>query len=237
MILTGAERLPADLAAAARDRFGCEVFEGYGLTETSPCLAVNRTHPACGPAARSVQSGWRAGSVGRLLPGIAARLLDPETLRPTSDSDRGLLAVRGRNVIEAYADLENSERFIDRWFVTGDIVRFDEEGFLFIEGRMSRFSKIGGEMVSHETVEQAIRETFPDGNHCITARPHADKGEEMVLLTTGSLAACELRTALRGRLPNLWIPREVLPVDSIPLLPTGKVDLAECRRLANLVTA
>lgn len=237
VVLTGAEPLPEKLAAEARERFGCEVLEGYGLTECSPCLAVNMPHPACGRAAHSMQSGWRAGSVGRLLPGIAARFLDPETHLPRRGADRGVLAVRGTNVITAYAGATEGGKFADGWFVTGDVVRIDAEGFLFIEGRVSRFSKIGGEMVPHGTVEAAIREAFPEGEHCVTARPHDGKGEELVVLTTADLPWAGIRAALQDRLPNLWIPKIFVPVDTLPVLGSGKVDLAECRRLANVVAA
>ncbi len=235
LVATGAERLAEETAAAFRGRFGCEVHEGYGLTEASPAVAFNLPNPACGPAADTVQNGWRAGSVGRLLPGIAARLLDPGTGRCEPGAVRGLLLLRGPNIISGYLGDADAEKFREGWLVTGDIARIDEEGFVHLEGRVSRFSKIGGEMVSHAAVEDAIRRAFPagaaDGSDCVLGRPDAEKGEELVLLTTRAIT----RDDLRGRLdlPNLWIPRVIIPVEQLPLLPTGKLDLAACRLLAD----
>ncbi len=237
LVVTGAERLPSETAAACRARFGCDVVEGYGLTEAAPVVCLNMPHPSLGFAATSVQSGSRAGSVGRLVPGLAARVLDPETGEFLPGHSRGVLALRGVNVISAYLDGSSAEKFRDGWFVTGDVVTVDAEGFVFVEGRTSRFSKIGGEMVSHAAVESAVSVAFPDGAHCVMGCPDAQRGEELVLLTTGNLDERELRRALQETVPNLWIPRRLIRLDALPLLPTGKLDLAECRRVAEAVPA
>ncbi|MCX6968680.1 MAG: MFS transporter [Verrucomicrobia bacterium] len=232
---TGAERLPAETAAAFRSRFGCEVFAGYGLTEAAPVMSFNMPDPARGFGADSLQKGWREGSTGRLLPGVAMRLLDPETGEECPGGSRGVLAVRGANIISAYLDGQSPEKFRDGWLVTGDIVRVDAEGFLFLEGRLSRFSKVGGEMVSHGAVEEAIARAFPDStgraHDCVLGRPSIEKGEELVLLTTRDLTREDLCRELD--VPNLWIPRHVLHLDHLPILITGKLDLAACRALVN----
>jgi acyl-[acyl-carrier-protein]-phospholipid O-acyltransferase/long-chain-fatty-acid--[acyl-carrier-protein] ligase len=234
-VVSGAEKLPADLRVSFRARFGCEILEGYGLTEASPVVSLNLPMPARGLGANTIRHGSREGSVGRLLPGIAMRLLDPETLGEKPGAQRGLLALRGGNIVAGYIDGQASEKFRNGWYIAGDIVRVDDEGFIFIEGRDSRFSKIGGEMVSHAAVEQAIASVLPsEGTQdCVIGVPCADKGEELVLLTTRSLSREGLRRALaNGAVPNLWIPRTVIHVAQLPMLASGKLDLGACLKLA-----
>ena len=234
-VVSGAEKLPADLRVAFRARFGCEILEGYGLTETSPVVSLNLPQPARGIGADTIQNGSREGSAGRLLPGVALRLLDPETLTEKPGAQRGLIALRGGNVVAGYLNGEAPEKFRDGWHITGDIARIDEEGFLFLEGRSSRFSKIGGEMVSHAAVEHAIVAALPsEGTQdCVIGLPCAEKGEELVLLTTRSLSREILRRALANHaVPNLWIPRTIIQVAQLPVLASGKLDLAACLKLA-----
>ncbi len=231
LIMTGSERLSDELAAEATARFGCRVFEGYGLTEASPIVCVSMADPSTGRGAESVQRGSRPRSVGRLVPGMAMRLLDPETGLPLPGASRGILALRGANVIGRYLQGEGAEKFSGGWFVTGDVVSVDADGFLFVEGRTSRFSKIGGEMVSHAAVEQAVVSANPGiGPVCVLGRPSLQKGEELVLLLTQAMDRAALCAAMRG-VPNLWLPRAVVTVDVLPSLPTGKVDIAACRRI------
>lgn len=219
----GAEKLPEDLRAAFRARFGCEVLEGYGLTEASPVATFNLPHPARGLGADSFQPGGREGSVGRLLPGVAYRLFDMEA------NGRGQLALRGGNIITRYLGGEHAEKFRDGWYLTGDLARIDADGFVFLQGRGSRFSKIGGEMVSHAAVEEALapHET------CVIGLPSAEKGEELALLTPENLTREDIRALLqKSGAPNLWIPRHIRVVPGLPVLASGKRDLAACRRLA-----
>jgi acyl-[acyl-carrier-protein]-phospholipid O-acyltransferase/long-chain-fatty-acid--[acyl-carrier-protein] ligase len=136
-VVTGAEKLPADLRGAFRARFGCEILEGDGLTEASPVVSLNLPRPRAGLGADSIQQGSREGSAGRPLPGIAMKLLDPETLAEMPDAQRGLLALRGGNLASGYLGGHGAEKFRDGWYNTGDIVRIDEAGFLFLEGRSS----------------------------------------------------------------------------------------------------
>jgi acyl-[acyl-carrier-protein]-phospholipid O-acyltransferase/long-chain-fatty-acid--[acyl-carrier-protein] ligase len=236
LAITGAEKLPAPLAEAFRAKYGAPVLEGYGLTETSPVAAFNVPDPMQGPGARSEQSGCRAGSVGRLLPGLAAKLIDPVSGQ-TVDQGSGILAFRGANVVQGYLGGVEADKFRDGWFITGDLARFDKEGFLFIEGRLSRFSKVGGEMVPHLAVEEALLKALPADSdkptECVLGLPDGEKGEELVLLTTRGLESARLREVLaEAGLPNLWVPRRVIPVVGIPVLGSGKLDFAACKKLA-----
>jgi acyl-[acyl-carrier-protein]-phospholipid O-acyltransferase/long-chain-fatty-acid--[acyl-carrier-protein] ligase len=240
LIITGAEKLPMDLATAFEERFGQQVFEGYGLTETSPVVSVNLPEPKATKPTDIVQPSSRKGSVGKMAPGIAAEIREPETDRKLSMHDSGMLWLRGPNIFEGY--LHEPERTAevmrDGWFKTGDVGRFDEDGFLFIEGRLSRFSKIGGEMVPHEALEQKIIGALGlDGQSeralAIVGIPDETKGEAVVLLAAVDIDLEELRVKLRDNgVPNLWIPKRICRVDAIPVLASGKLDLSRCKDLA-----
>jgi acyl-[acyl-carrier-protein]-phospholipid O-acyltransferase/long-chain-fatty-acid--[acyl-carrier-protein] ligase len=240
LLITGAEKLPDELAKAFEARFGKEVLQGYGLTETSPVASVNLPEPKARKPGQSVQPCNRLGSTGKLLPGMAAEIRDAETGRKGSLHDTGMLWLRGPNIFEGYLDApeQTAEVLQDGWFKTGDIGRFDEDGFLYIEGRLSRFSKIGGEMVPHETIEQKIASVLPAREHserviAIVGVADAVKGEALVLLSSIELDLPGVRAALSEiGVPNLWIPKTVRRVDAIPLLASGKLDLAGCKALA-----
>jgi acyl-[acyl-carrier-protein]-phospholipid O-acyltransferase/long-chain-fatty-acid--[acyl-carrier-protein] ligase len=235
----GAEKTPPEFHAAWRERFGENYFEGYGLTETTPVVAVNLPFPV--PSARGgTILGKRPGSVGRLMSGMAARIVDPDTGADAGFNQQGVLWLRGVNVFPGYLDQPevSAGALRDGWFVTGDLARIDEDGFIFIEGRLSRFSKIGGEMVPHGTVEGAIATALGlQGQErpviAVAARPDAAKGEALVLLTTVEVTADDLRAKLGATgLPNLWIPRFIKRVDAIPVLGSGKLDLRRLKELA-----
>jgi acyl-[acyl-carrier-protein]-phospholipid O-acyltransferase/long-chain-fatty-acid--[acyl-carrier-protein] ligase len=240
LLITGAEKLPDELAKAFGARFGKEVLQGYGLTETSPVVSVNLPEPKAKKPGQAVQPCNRLGSTGKLLPGIAAEIRDTETDRKGSLHDTGMLWLRGPNIFAGYLDApeQTAEVLRDGWFKTGDIGRFDEDGFLYIEGRLSRFSKIGGEMVPHETIEQKIVSIFPAGGQAeriiaIVGVADAAKGEALVLLSSVDLDLPRLRAALSEiGVPNLWIPKTVRRVDAIPVLASGKLDLGKCKELA-----
>jgi acyl-[acyl-carrier-protein]-phospholipid O-acyltransferase/long-chain-fatty-acid--[acyl-carrier-protein] ligase len=239
LVVTGAEKLPAELAKAFEERFGKPVEQGYGLTETSPVVSVNLPDPKKSNPGDSVQPATRFGSAGKLAPGMAAQIRDPDTGKVLSLHETGMLWLMGPNIFEGYLnDPERTAAVIqDGWFKTGDLGRFDEDGFLFIEGRLSRFSKIGGEMVPHETVEAKVREALkiaPDEHFiAVTGIPDEAKGEALVLLTTIEIDAGALRTALNAiGIPNLWAPKRILRVEAIPTLASGKLDLKAVRELA-----
>jgi acyl-[acyl-carrier-protein]-phospholipid O-acyltransferase/long-chain-fatty-acid--[acyl-carrier-protein] ligase len=238
--VSGAEKMPVDLHDAFKERFGVELLQGYGLTETTPVTNVNLPDPPRKGHAAEFQHGHRLGSVGRLLPGMTARIIDPDTEADLPLTATGMLWLRGPNVFGGYLNDEQKTRAAlrDGWFVTGDLGRFDEDGFLYVEGRLSRFSKIGGEMVPHGTVEQKINEVYQiDQNEgpaiVVVGVPDSSKGEALVLLTSLDLNGDDLRERLfKAGLPNLWIPKIIRRVEKIPLLGSGKTDLKGCRQLA-----
>jgi acyl-[acyl-carrier-protein]-phospholipid O-acyltransferase/long-chain-fatty-acid--[acyl-carrier-protein] ligase len=240
LVITGAEKLPLDLAKNFEERFKQKVFEGYGLTETSPVVSVNLPEPHSTKPGEQGQPSSRSGSVGKMAPGIAAEIREPETDRKLSLHETGMLWLRGVNIFEGY--LHDPERTADvlqnGWLKTGDLGRFDEDGFLYIEGRLSRFSKIGGEMVPHEAIESKIVDLL--GLAGRDERPIAimgvqdeAKGEALVLLSAVDVDLAELRSKLHDAgVPNLWIPKQLQRVESIPVLASGKLDLKKCKELA-----
>ncbi len=240
LVVTGAEKLPDDLYKSFLELFHLEILQGYGLTETTPAACINQPHPPVVVSTNEPQSGKRFGSVGRMMPGMTARIVDPDTFEELPLLEKGLVLFRGANVFGGYLDDPEKTRaaFRDGWFVTGDLGRFDADGFLYIEGRLSRFSKIGGEMVPHGTVEQKIVEAFEleqmdSPAVFVTGVPDAAKGEALVLLTTHDVAPDVLRAKLAELgVPNLWVPKLIRRVDKIPMLGTGKTDLKRCRELA-----
>jgi acyl-[acyl-carrier-protein]-phospholipid O-acyltransferase/long-chain-fatty-acid--[acyl-carrier-protein] ligase len=240
LTITGAEKLPRSLAEAFEQRFGRPVYEGYGLTETSPVVSVNLPDPEPSHPDDPVQPSQRPGSTGKMAPGIAAEIREPETEEKLSLHQSGMLWLRGPNIFEGYLhDPERTAEVLQNgWLKTGDLGRFDEDGFLFIEGRLSRFSKIGGEMVPHETIEQKILAALQIGNEgdrtiAIASVVDPQKGEALVLLSTIEIDQGKLRAQLRDAgVPNLWIPKTTRRVDRIPVLATGKLDLQRCSEIA-----
>ncbi len=221
-LFAGAEKIQESTAATWAQRFGVRVLEGYGATECSPCLSV------CTPLAP------KQGSTGRFLPGIEWRLERIEGV-----PEGGRLFVRGPNVMRGYLNPEANAQFqaLSGWYDTGDIARVDELGFVHLLGRLKRFAKISGEMVSLTAVEDALAGAFPHyGLRCqvaILSRPDADKGEVLVAVTNETkLQLDEIRAALRARgLPNLCVPRELKFLREIPKLGTGKVNHRELQAL------
>ncbi len=240
LVITGAEKLPLELAKNFEERFKQRVFEGYGLTETSPVVSVNLPEPQSTKPGEQVQPSSRLGSVGKMAPGIAAEIRHPETGAKLSLHESGMLWLRGVNIFEGY--LHDPERtgdvLQDGWLNTGDLGRFDEDGFLYIEGRLSRFSKIGGEMVPHETIEDKIVDSLDlsgrdERTVAIVGVQDEAKGEALVLLSAVDIDLAELRSKLHDAgVPNLWIPKQVQRVESIPVLASGKLDLKKCKELA-----
>jgi acyl-[acyl-carrier-protein]-phospholipid O-acyltransferase/long-chain-fatty-acid--[acyl-carrier-protein] ligase len=237
LVLTGAEKLPERLAQAFEDRFGIRPLEGYGVTECSPVIAVS------GPGFRApgfYQRGARRGHVGLPLPGVSIRIVDPESFDPLPPGTPGMLLVKGPNVMRGYLGQEDLTvaAMRDGWYVTGDIAVLDEDGFLRITDRLARFSKIGGEMVPHGRVEDALQEAagVEAPAFAVTAIPDERKGERLAvlhILDEGAIPAVMEKVAAQG-LPNLFIPRRdhFLKVDKLPVLGTGKLDLRQMKRIA-----
>jgi acyl-[acyl-carrier-protein]-phospholipid O-acyltransferase/long-chain-fatty-acid--[acyl-carrier-protein] ligase len=225
LALTGAEKLTEAAANAFHDQFGIRPLEGYGATECAPLIAAS-THDFRAPG--FWQPGWRRGSVGQPAPGVALRVVDPESFAPRGPDEEGLLLVRGPNVMEGYLGRPDlTEKALrDGWYVTGDIARIDGDGFLTLTDRLARFSKIGGEMVPHGRVEEELHRAAgaTTRTFAVTALPNAKKGERLAVVHT--LAA--------DLVPNLFLPRadHFVKVDALPLLGTGKLDLRGVRKLA-----
>jgi acyl-[acyl-carrier-protein]-phospholipid O-acyltransferase / long-chain-fatty-acid--[acyl-carrier-protein] ligase len=236
-VVVGAEKLPERVAVAFEDRFGLRPLEGYGATECSPVVAVN-TKDFRAPGFRQV--GAKRGHIGHPLPGISVRVVDPDTGEPVPAGTPGLLLVRGPNVMKGYLGKpeKTAEVLRDGWYVTGDIAAEDEDGFLLITDRLSRFSKVGGEMVPHIKVEDKLQELAgaTEQKFVVTGVPDGKKGERLVVLHT--LAPDELKAAMdklpESGLPNLWTPRpsQFFHVDELPHLGTGKLDLRRVKDLA-----
>jgi acyl-[acyl-carrier-protein]-phospholipid O-acyltransferase / long-chain-fatty-acid--[acyl-carrier-protein] ligase len=211
-IFAGAERVRDETRKTYAEKFGLRIMEGYGATECAPVIAVN------------TPMHFRAGTVGRLLPGMEARL-DPVP----GIGEGGRLSIRGPNVMVGYykADapgvLQPPE---DGWHDSGDIVTFDDEGFITIRGRAKRFAKIGGEMVSLPAVEGYAAAAWPGFEHAVVTRPDPKKGEQMVLFTTNKTAKfAELSAWGKANgIAELMIPRDIRPLVALPVLGTGKID-------------
>jgi acyl-[acyl-carrier-protein]-phospholipid O-acyltransferase/long-chain-fatty-acid--[acyl-carrier-protein] ligase len=240
VVVTGAEKLPVDLAEAFEERFGTMPVEGYGATETSPLVSVN-VPPSRAPDG---SMGLREGSVGRPVPGVVVKVTDLESDEELGVDESGMLWVKGPNVMKGYYGNEEttSEVLIDGWYRTGDVAKIDKDGFIYITGRISRFSKIGGEMVPHIQIEEAINEILDASDEdgllaAVTAVPHARKGERLIVLHLPfDKPIDELRAALTSEhgLPNLFIPStdSFLQVEELPMLGTGKLDLKGLQQMA-----
>jgi acyl-[acyl-carrier-protein]-phospholipid O-acyltransferase / long-chain-fatty-acid--[acyl-carrier-protein] ligase len=239
LVIVGAEKMPLDLSEKFFERFGKRVMEGYGLTETAPVVSVNLPDPIPERPDVTVQLLYRLGSVGKMASGIAAEIRHPETNEKLSIYDSGMLWLRGPNIFEGYLKdpKRTAEVLHDGWLKTGDIGRLDEDGFLYIEGRLSRFSKIGGEMVPHEVVEGKIIGALGlEGSErriAICGVPDEAKGEALLLLTADPIDMDKLRASLNeAGVPNLWIPKRSVVVEKIPVLASGKLDIKRCQELA-----
>ena len=237
LVLTGAEKLSERLASAFEEQFGIRPLEGYGSTECSPVIAVSV------PDFRApgfFQPGSRRGFVGQPLPGVAVRIVDPDSFEPLSADEQGMLIVRGPNVMKGYLGRDDLTQSVLRegWYVTGDIALVNEDGFLKITDRLSRFSKIGGEMVPHGKVEEALHQAAELDHQVFSVTAVADdrKGESLVVIHVHDEEAIPeiLKKLGEMGLPNLFIPRKdrFLKVDELPVLGTGKINLKEAKRIA-----
>jgi acyl-[acyl-carrier-protein]-phospholipid O-acyltransferase/long-chain-fatty-acid--[acyl-carrier-protein] ligase len=242
VVATAAEKLPERLATAFEDQFGIRPLEGYGCTECSPAVAVN-THDFRSAGFRQI--GAKRGKIGHPLPGISVRIVDPETFAPLPIGQAGLLLVRGPNIMQGYLGRpdKTAEVLRDGWYVTGDIAAIDEDGFLQITDRLSRFSKIGGEMVPHIKIEEKLHELAgaTEQTFVVAGVPDEKKGERLVVLhklTPEELQPC-LEKLAQCDLPNLWKPRpdQFFHVDALPYLGTGKLDLRKARETATQLDA
>ncbi len=240
-IVTGAEKLPEKLAQSFKERFGSYPLEGYGLTEASPATHLN-VPTGQAQVDTTIRPTAKEGTVGIPLVGVAMKSTHPTTGAPQPLSELGCIWIKGANIFSGYLNMPevNEEVIKDGWFNTGDLGSLDEEGFLKIQGRLSRFSKIGGEMISHEAVEAEIDKVLElddkgDQKIAIMGVPDEKKGEALILLISiqdynPSVFISELRQKLlAANVPALWCPRKIVFVPQIPILASGKLDLFSCR--------
>lgn len=244
LVIVGAEKLPDELRIAFKEKFGFEPTEGYGTTEMAPVASFNIPDSRMGEDAKR-DSGTRHGTVGRVIPGSAAAVFDVDTGEMLGANKEGLLKIKGPNIMLGYLNhpQKTAELIQDGWYNSGDMAIIDDDGFIRITGRMSRFSKIGGEMVPHILVEQEIakvlEEDLTDDSEIIcavTSVPDEKKGERLIVLHKPfKKSVREVIDRLQAAgLPNLFIPSSdsFVEVDKIPVLGTGKLDLRGIKSMA-----
>ncbi len=240
VLFTGAEKLPPELADAFQQKFGIRPIEGYGCTELSPIASANI------PPGRGMKGqfeGVKEGTIGRPLPGIAAKIVDLDTGADIGPDRTGMLLFTGPNVMKGYLGKPDLTKEVlrDGWYVTGDVAEIDEEGFIKITGRISRFSKLAGEMVPHLKIEETLNRVLElddaeEIHLAVSAVPDPKKGERIVVLHTGLVIPPEeiCRKLAEAGLPPLWTPApdSFRQVPRIPVLGTGKLDLKGVKDLA-----
>jgi len=220
-VFAGAEKLKDETRRLYAEKYGVRIFEGYGATETSPVLATN------------TPMQYKAGTVGRLMPGIEYKL---EPVPGVAEG--GKLVVRGPNVMKGYLKVDNPGVLVlpqDGWYDTGDIVAMDSEGHISIKGRAKRFAKIAGEMVSLTAAEAIAAAAYPSYHHAVVSVPDAKKGEALILVTDHADVQVEelLKTARISGTSELMVPRKIKVVSNIPVLGTGKTDYVTLQKIAN----
>jgi acyl-[acyl-carrier-protein]-phospholipid O-acyltransferase/long-chain-fatty-acid--[acyl-carrier-protein] ligase len=236
LVITGAEKLKSKVADSFQERFGIRPMEGYGATELAPVITLSLPDVEMGGMR---QHGSKEGSVGHPIPGVVIRVVDPESGAALKPGEAGLMLVKGPNVMLGYLGRpdKTAEAIRDGWYVTGDIGVMDGDGFIRITDRLSRFSKIGGEMVPHGVVEDELHNRLgKTGVVAVTSVPDEKKGERLVVLYAREAADVETlqRHMSESSLPNLWKPGRdcYVEVESLPILGTGKLDLKGIREIA-----
>ena len=244
-IMCGAEKLPVDLIEAWQEKYGVRPSEGFGTTELSPVMSTNV--PEC-RVTDKFHIYRKDGSIGRAIPGIVVKVIDLETGADLPPNGIGMIVAKGPTVMKGYYKQpdKTAEVIKDGWYSTGDVGKIDEDGFIWVTGRESRISKIGGEMVPHILIEEEITKILLEGKDpdaesmglsaAVTALPHPTRGEQIIVLYRDSpLTPAELvEKMVAVGLPRIWVPRAdgFIKVDSIPVLGTGKLDLAAVKRMA-----
>lgn len=242
LLMCGAEKLPPAVAKEFKAKFGVEALEGYGCTELSPAAAANVPNFQQGSVR---QIGNKPGTIGLPLPGVAARIVDKDTLQPLGPNQEGLLLIHGANIMKGYLGKDDAtkQKIIDGWYVTGDLGFLDEDGFITITGRVERFAKVGGEMVPLEKIEDEIQSILKTSDRmcAVTSVPDAKKGERIVVLylsSDGFDVQKIWQQLLERGLPTIYIPgpKDFFAVTEIPVLGSGKLDLTKCKQKALEVT-
>jgi acyl-[acyl-carrier-protein]-phospholipid O-acyltransferase/long-chain-fatty-acid--[acyl-carrier-protein] ligase len=234
-VIAGAEKLREPVARGFKEKYGIEILEGYGCTELAPVVSVNIPDVIY---ENEKQIGNKPGTVGHPIPGVAVKVIDPESGEPLPSGAAGMLLAKGGNLMLGYLGQPQltGQAMRDGWYVTGDIASLDEDGFIRITDRLSRFSKIGGEMVPHMKIEEVVTEVLDGAGCAVTAIADPQRGEKLVAFyTANGVSAQELWEKLnRSELPKLWIPKRenLRPIETIPLLGSGKADLKRVKQLA-----
>ena len=238
LAVVGAEKMKPELARTFKEKFGLDIHEGYGCPELSPVVAVGRPDYS-GPD--QTQVGHKPGTVGHPIPGVAVRVVNLDTFEDLEPGQDGLLLVKGPSVMMGYLGEPEKTRQVlreDGWYVTSDIARLDDDGFITITDCQSRVSKIAGEMVPHIRVEGALQQALEttEPQVVVTAVPNEQKGEKFVVLHTElRVNVDEVLKRLRDSdLPRLWLPRKenFFQIEALPFLGTGKLDLRRVKETA-----
>jgi len=237
--VAGAEKLKKSIADAFYEKFNVIPLEGYGATELSPIVSIG-IPDYISEEEHIKQTGYKEGTVGHPLPGVAVKVVDPDTYKQLPPNTEGLLLVKGSNVMLGYLkdDAKTKEVIKDGWYVTGDIAKVDDDGFICITDRLSRFSKIGGEMVPHIKIEELIQGIIGANEPACVVTSVADekKGERLAVLYKGDLNLDDIWNRLNeAEIPKLWIPKReaFYKIEEIPILGSGKIDLKQVKELAN----
>jgi len=237
LVVTGAERLREDISTKFQEMTKLNIAEGYGCTELSPVVSIN--------VADSIldlgTSVGKSGSIGTSMPGIATKIVNPDTFETMPPDTDGLLLVKGPNIMQGYLKEpeKTAEVMHEGWYITGDIGQMNSSGHIIITGRMSRFSKIAGEMVPHELIEKEVNEILHTTECCIgvCGVPDEKKGEKLIVFYSHEdLKPEKIIVQLRKKdIPNLWIPRKesFIKVEHIPMLGSGKLDVSGINKLAD----
>jgi len=239
LVIAGAEKLSPEVRDSFKNKFGLDIYEGYGATETTPVASVNVPDILMQDSWR-VQSGSKQGSVGLALPGSSFRIVDPNSYEMLPAGESGMILIGGTQIMKGYLkDPDKTESVIKeldgiRWYVTGDKGYLDEHGFLTIVDRYSRFAKIGGDMVSLGAVEEQISSILSDETEVMAvAITDSKKGEQIVLLYSGAIDPQELKQQLlNAKLNSLFLPSQFFLVEELPKLGTGKADFSKAKNLA-----
>ncbi|MCP4253692.1 MAG: AMP-binding protein, partial [Candidatus Scalindua sp.] len=240
-VVTGAEKLKDRIAQSFTKKFNITPLEGYGCTELSPVVSVNVPDVI---DKEIKQVGNKPGTIGRPLPGITAKVVHTDTFGELQAGEDGLLLIKGPNVMLGYlGDRQNTQDVMhNEWYITGDIATIDDDGFITIKDRLSRFSKIGGEMVPHIKIEEEIHSRLGVSNEqiCAVTSVHDErKGESLAVLYKGNIDIQKLCTEmLNSELPKLWLPKQSAyhQVDEISILGSGKLDLKRIKAMASTLT-
>jgi len=240
MVVAGAEKLPKKVRDDFKAKFGHEIYEGYGATETTPVAGVNVPDVLMVDDGYRVHIGNKAGTVGLPVPGSSFKIVDPDSFKELPIGEAGMILIGGTQIMKGYikneAKTKEVIKIIDgiRWYVTGDKGKLDNDGFLTIIDRYSRFAKIGGEMISLGLVEGEILKALSQEDRiCLAAVPDSKKGEKIVLMLEGDLEVDELKAKIKElKLNPMFVPSLYYKVEEIPKLGSGKTDLKGAKKMA-----